>query len=269
MTQPKPPQLTPENAARFQDQSLVEVYHYRLSYPPAVFDRLLALLTDLPRRILDVGTGTGDLARGLVEKVEQVDAIDVSAAMIERGKQLPNGQHPHLRWMLGRMEDAQLQAPYGLIMGGDSLHWMDWEVVFPLFHNLLHPQGYVVIIERGELPTAWEDGLRKLIVEYSLYKNFQPYNLIDELEKRHLFQVIGRETTVPVASTQSIDDYIASFHSRGSLSTDAMTAEAVTEFDARLRSLIEPHSENGQLKLRTEAIMTWGRSLINSALLSP
>jgi len=266
MTTPKPPQLTAENAARFQDQSLVDVYHHRLPYPPAVFDRLLSLLDGLPRRILDVGTGTGDLARGLVEKVKQVDAIDVSAAMIERGKQLPNGQHPHLRWILGRMEDAHLQALYGLIMGGDSLHWMDWETVFPLFHDLLHPQGYVVIIERGELPTAWEADLRKLIVEYSLYKNFRPYNLIDELEKRHLFQVVGQETTAPVASTQSIDDYVASFHSRGSLSPDAMTADAVTEFDARLRSLVEPHAENGQLKLSTEAVMTWGRPLINPAL---
>jgi ubiquinone/menaquinone biosynthesis C-methylase UbiE len=266
MTTPKPPQLTPENAARFQDQSLVDVYHHRLPYPQAVFDRLLALLSNLPRRVLDVGTGTGDLARGLVEKVEQVDALDVSAAMIERGKQLPNGQHTNLHWLLGCMEDAHLQEPYSLITGGDSLHWMDWETVFPLFHDLLHPEGYVVIIERGEQPTAWEDDLQKLIIEYSLYKNFVPYNLIDELEKRHLFQMVGQETAAPVASTQSIDDYVASFHSRGSLSPDAMTAEAVIEFDARLRSLVKPHADNGQLKLSTQSVMTWGRPMINPAL---
>jgi ubiquinone/menaquinone biosynthesis C-methylase UbiE len=120
--QSKPRHLTSENAARFQDQSLVDVYHHRLPYPQAVFNRLLMLLADLPRRVLDVGTGTGDLVRGLVEKVDQVDAIDVSQAMIERGKLLPNGQHPNLNWILGRMEDAHLQASYGLIMGGDSIH---------------------------------------------------------------------------------------------------------------------------------------------------
>jgi hypothetical protein len=138
---------------------------------------------------------------------------------------------------------------------------MDWETVFPLFHDLLHPEGYVVIIERGELPTAWEYGLRKLIVEYSLYKNFEPYNLIDELEKHQVFQVVGQETTAPVASAQSIDEYVASFHSRGSLSPDAMTTEAFKEFDARLRSLVEPYAEDGQLELRTEAVMTWGKPL--------
>src|SRR4051812_17050737 len=128
----KPRHLTFENAMRFQAQSLVDVYHLRLPYPQAVFDRLLSLLADLPSRVLDVGTGTGDLARGLVDKVEQVDALDVSEAMIKRGKTLPNGQHHHLHWILGRLETTHLKGPYGLIFGGDSIHWMDWETIFPL-----------------------------------------------------------------------------------------------------------------------------------------
>src|SRR5436853_7898364 len=115
----KPRHLTVENAARFQDQSLVDVYHHRLPYPQAVFDRLLALLTGLPRRVLDVGTGTGDIARGLAQYVEHVDAIDVSEAMIQRGQMMVNGQHPHLNWMHGRIEEAHLHGPYGLITGGD------------------------------------------------------------------------------------------------------------------------------------------------------
>ena len=261
MMSAKPRQLTPENAARFQDQSLVNVYHHRLPYPQAVFDRLLTLLADLPSKVLDVGTGTGDIARGLVDKVERVDAIDISAAMIERGKLLRNGQHPNLNWILGRVENAHLQAHYGLIMGGDSIHWMEWETVFPLFRRVLYPDGYVVIIERGERPTMWEEALRKLIIEFSVYKNFEAYNLIDELEKRHVFRVVGRETTAPVSSTQSVDDYVASFHSRGSLSPDAMTVEDVQAFDRRLRSLVEPYSQDGKLELETEATLVWGKPL--------
>ena len=262
----KPRHLTIENAERFQDARLVDVYHQRLPYPQAVFERLLMLLEGLPRRVLDVGSGTGDLARGLVESVEHVDAIDVSATMIQRGKRLKNGQHPNLNWIEGRVEAADLHAPYGLIMGGDSIHWMDWEVVFPLFHDLLDAEGYVVIIERGELPTEWSAALGKLIGEYSVYQNFEAYDLVEELESRQHLKVIGQETTAPVVNIQSVEDYIESFHSRGSLSPDAMAAEAIKAFDARLQALVEPYAEDGKLRLQTEATVVWGRPLKSQKL---
>lgn len=257
----KPRHLTAERVTRFQDQSLVDVYHHRLPYPQAVFDRLLSLLDGLPRTILDVGTGTGDIARGLALVVEQVDAIDVSEVMLRRAQTLPNGQHPNLHWIQGRVEEARLQATYSIITGGDSIHWMDWETVFPLFREVLHSDGYVVIIERNELPTVWEDGLRKLITAYSNYKNFEPYDLIVELEKRQVFQVIGHEMTAPAGSMQSVDDYIASFHSRSNLSPDVMKAEDVEAFDNQLRSLVEPYSRDGQLELNTVATLVWGKPL--------
>ena len=61
---PKPKQLTPENAARFQDPNLVSLYHLRLPYPAQTFDILTALIRDQPRNVLDVGAGTGEIARG-------------------------------------------------------------------------------------------------------------------------------------------------------------------------------------------------------------
>jgi len=66
-----------------------------------------------------------------------------------------------------------------------------------------------------------------------------------------------------VVSTQSVDDYVALFHSRGSLSPDAMTIEDVQTFDTRLRVLVEPYAEDGQLELQTEATLIWGKPLSN------
>lgn len=69
-----------------------------------MFAILVSLLTDEPRTIQDLGVGSGDLARRLVEVVRWVDAADFSERMIEYGKQLPNGSHPHLRWIYGKFE---------------------------------------------------------------------------------------------------------------------------------------------------------------------
>src|SRR5207248_8717751 len=94
---PRPAHLTPDNAARFMDQSVVDFYPLRLPYPPEVFDILADLITDEPRAVLDVGAGTGDIARGLVRRVERVDAVDFSPAMIAKGQTPLDGDHPHLR----------------------------------------------------------------------------------------------------------------------------------------------------------------------------
>lgn len=40
---------------------------------------LAELVVDAPRAVLDVGTGTGELARRLVGSVDCVDAVDVTA----------------------------------------------------------------------------------------------------------------------------------------------------------------------------------------------
>jgi len=45
-------------------------------------------------RVLDIGCGTGFIARELADRVTHVDALDISPAMIEQGKRLPRGDAP-------------------------------------------------------------------------------------------------------------------------------------------------------------------------------
>jgi len=256
---PKPAHLTAANASRFQDRSVVDLYHLRLPYPPEVFDILLDLITDEPCTVLDAGAGTGELARRLAERVDRVDAVDVSAAMIARGQALPGADQPRLRWIVGPIEDVPLQPPYALIMAGDSVHWMDWDVVFPRFAEMCSPPGFVAIVHRAELSPPWQDGVTRLIQQYSTMRDYEPFDLIEQLEQRSLFRIVGRRETAPVTSRQSIADYIASFHSRSSLSRDHMPAADADAFDQQLRTLVQPWSADGLLELRTVGGVVWGR----------
>jgi len=256
---PKPAHLTAANASRFQDQSVVDLYHLRLPYPPEIFDILLGLITDELRMVLDVGTGTGELARRLAKRVDRVDAVDVSAAMIARGQTLPGGDQPRLRWITGPIEDVSLSPPYALIMAGDSVHWMDWDVVFPRFAEMCSPHGFVALVHRTEIAPPWQDGVTRLIQQYSSMGEYESFDLIEHLEQRRLFQTVGRRETAPVTSRQSIADYIASFHSRSSLSRDHMPAADADAFDRQLRTLVEPWSTDGLLELQTVGSVVWGR----------
>ncbi len=257
---PKPKYLKPENAVRFKQVGVVERYHLRLPYPPAIFEMVANLITDEPRTVLDVGTGTGEIARQLINRVERVDAVDFSQAMLAKGKQLPNGDSPKLHWIYGPIEEVALQPPYALITAGDSMHWMNWELLFPRFRQLLTPNGFVAMIHRQELPAPWQTELNELISRFSTPGyGYELFDLNEELEKRGLFQKFEEESTALITSKQSVEDYIACFHSRSSLALESMRAEAATAFDTELRKLVSKWSKDDYLELQTVGSVFWGK----------
>jgi SAM-dependent methyltransferase len=259
---PKPAYLTKENAARFEDLSVVERYPFRLPYPGETFDILVGLITDDPRVVLDVGAGTGDIARNLITRVERVDAVDRSDAMMRKGKTLPQGDHPRLHWISGEIEQVELHPPYALVTAGESLHWMDWEVVLPRFSEVVTLHGLLAIVHRDEVPPPWQDGLSQLIDRYSTMGNYQPFDLIEELEKGQLFQKRGESMTAPVTSMVSIEHYIASFHSRSSLSLERMPPTDAASFDTGVREMVEPWSDEDSIQLQCIGSVVWGTPLV-------
>ncbi len=78
---PKPKHLGPEYGAQFRDQSVVAAYPHKPPYPAEVFTVLASLVRDAPRTVLDLGCGTGDIARVFAPQVDRLDAVDPSPAM--------------------------------------------------------------------------------------------------------------------------------------------------------------------------------------------
>ncbi len=255
---PKPKHLEAQYGAQFQDYSIVEAYPNRPPYPPETFEILTGLIRDEPRAVLDIGCGTGDIARPLVDLVERLDAVDISAPMLAKGRLLPNGDNARLNWICSSVEAATLAPPYALITAGESLHWMEWEIVLPRFRQLLTPNGYLAIVGRAEQPIPWREELFKLIAEFTTNKDYQPYNVVDELEKRQLFRQLGRQQTSPTPFSQSIPAYIEAIHSRNGFSRERMTTIAASTFDAKYRTLLEQHCPDGFVHLEIIGTIDWG-----------
>lgn len=258
----KPAHLTPEHAARFQHPSVVARYPLRVPYPDELFDVLMRLIQDAPRVVLDVGTGTGDLARPLAarEDIVRVDAVDPSAAMLARARELPGGDSPRVRWIAGTAEDAPLDPPYALVMAGESLHWMDWERVLPRFHVVGTSNSVVAIVHRLDGDVPWQDDLLPIIRQYSTMYQYEAFDLIAELEERGLFQRLGQHETARRLFAQPVADYIASFHSRSSLSPASLTPEAVAGFDGAVDALLEERFPDGMVRWEVAASVVWGQA---------
>jgi SAM-dependent methyltransferase len=256
-------QFAPQYASIFGDASVVHAYQYRPPYPPETFEILTSLIDTeaTSRTVLDAGCGPGTIAREFVRRVDRVDAVDVAAPMIVVGKGLPGGDDPKLCWIQGAIEHAPLQPPYALIVAAASLHWMHWETVMTRFYEILTPGGHLAVVEEVLEPTPWSAALG-FISEYSLNKDFQPYDILtvtQELAARGLFQQVGIRTTAPVWFRQSVDEYVESFHARNGLSRDRMDANAASAFDRQLRELVSQYCPNGIVELQIGGRVIWGK----------
>ena len=108
----------------------------RPSYPPALIDDLVA---GGPRTALDVGCGTGKVARLLAERDVRVLGVEVDERMAEvarsHGIEVETGGFE--TW------DARGRR-FDLIVSGQAWHWIDPEIGATLAARLLRPGGLLV-----------------------------------------------------------------------------------------------------------------------------
>lgn len=260
---PKPKHLGPEYADQFKDESVASAYLYRPPYPAELFDVLDSLIQGKPRLILDMGCGTGEIAIPMAGRVDRVDAVDQSEAMLKMAQTRPGWDQENIRWVCTGAEYFDYQERYGLIVAGASLHWMDWYAVLPkMRRSLLQTHGLLAIVGgRQQEEDPWLNSLREIIPRYSTNQDFKPYDFIEELESRSLFRVVGRHKTAPTEFHMPVRDYVEMIHSQNGFSRERMTAESAAAFDSEVTAAVTPFASGNEVSLELTSTITWGSPL--------
>jgi SAM-dependent methyltransferase len=140
-----------------------EVMH---SYLSEVTTWIRELAADLPpRRILDLGSGTGTGAFALLERFERADAIalDISAQLLHhlRGKARVLGVADRVRTVQANLDAAWPAIDtVDLVWASSSLHHMaDPDRVLTGVFAALHPGGLLVVAEMNSFPRFLPDDL--------------------------------------------------------------------------------------------------------------
>ena len=152
---------------RFDSRQVVANYRFRPDYSKEVYDILVGLLRGHPRSLLDAGCGSGKIVRGLVDQIDRADAVDPSAEMLHMARSLRAGSDPKIRWVCARIEDADLTPPYGLIVAGASIHWMELDRVLPRFRENLAPGAFLALLD-GDAPIdpPWEGESTRFMLDF-------------------------------------------------------------------------------------------------------
>lgn len=120
---------------------------YRAGFPPAFFERMAMFGIGVAgQRVLDLGTGTGTLARGFALRGCQVTGLDPSISLTEEAKRLDQEAQVSVQYVTAKAEQTGLpDASFDVVTAGQCWHWFDRSKAAQEVRRLLVPNGQLVI----------------------------------------------------------------------------------------------------------------------------
>ena len=120
---------------------------HRAGFPAELFERLAAFGIGQPAQdLVDVGTGTGTLARGFALRGCRVIGIDPSAELIDQARTLDATVGADVDYRLATAEATGLrQASVDVFVAGQCWHWFDRPAAAREAGRVLRRDGAIVI----------------------------------------------------------------------------------------------------------------------------
>ena len=127
---------------------------YRAGFPDSLFSKLKAFnIGTGNQHILDLGTGTGALARGFANGGNKVWGIDPAEEMILAAKKTDKSLNITINYRVAPAEDTQLaDKQFDIISAGQCWHWFDPTRAATEIKRLLKDQGTFLAVYYDWLP---------------------------------------------------------------------------------------------------------------------
>lgn len=127
---------------------------HRIGFPDTLFAKLAAKgIGSAEQSLLDLGTGTGVLARGFARAGCRVYGLDIAPALIAESQKLDAQAGVRIEYLLAPAEQIPL-ADHSLdvITAGQCWHWFDRSAVMQEVQRLLRPGGALLIAAFDWIP---------------------------------------------------------------------------------------------------------------------
>ncbi len=127
---------------------------YRAGFPEALFERLADRgIGRAGQRVLDLGSGTGSLARGFARRGARVTALDISEDLLAQARALAAEEGVEIETLRAPAEDSGLPPEaFDAVTAGQCWHWFDRPRAAAEARRLLVPGGALAICHFDWLP---------------------------------------------------------------------------------------------------------------------
>jgi SAM-dependent methyltransferase len=119
---------------------------FRPDYPREIFVRILSAVAPPHNRLVDLGVGTGKMARGFLGEFSEIIGVEPDPAMAEKLQKL----EPRIRVRIATAERVVFPAAgVDVVTIGHALHWMNAASVLSRVTKWLRPAGIFAICGGG------------------------------------------------------------------------------------------------------------------------
>lgn len=144
---------------------------HRADFPAAGLDQMVLLGVGKPDQcLIDLGCGTGTMARQLAGRDCRVTGLDVDMRMLEAARRLAvDGPQPRhrLSWLCGSAEETGLRdQSFEVATAAQCWHWFDGKVAAAEVRRILAPSGRLCVCGFDWLPLSGTlPGLTESLIE--------------------------------------------------------------------------------------------------------
>jgi ubiquinone/menaquinone biosynthesis C-methylase UbiE len=230
---------------------------YRPGVPADVAEVLLRAVPDRrPRRLLDIGTGTGLVVQALRDGFDDIIGIDVDPDLLRVARStLGSRSGQELRFLHARAEDFEPSRGWAADLATicRAFHWLDRPRVLHRLDQVVAPDGVVAILSDRSIWAAdapWKTEIKAVLAQFlgeqrragdgTYQQPTRPYS--DDLEESPFS--VWQQVTVPVRRERTVDEVIGYLHS-SSFAAPRLFGDRLAEFDRTLRDRLPAHATGG------------------------
>jgi SAM-dependent methyltransferase len=223
---------------------------FRLPYAEALVELVRAeLALDGKGMLVDLGTGTGQVARALRPFFTRVVAVDDEPDMVEYGRTRTERDDDGIEWRLGRAEDVEFPTgSIDVVASGNAFHRFDRPLVTAKASRWLSPDGVIVVLwSNGPMrrDEPWQRELSRVIDEWlarsgageRIPAGWERNEYTDDVVLRDAGFDRQVERTTTLRHAWSVDAILGFLHAT-SFASRAALQEQLDRFDADVRDVL-------------------------------
>jgi len=117
---------------------------FRPTYPPSLYQTVLAYHRGPRKLLVDLGCGHGLISREMSKQFDRVIGTDPSPGMVKQAQtQSPASEFPNVEFRVAAAEGLPFveDESVDMVVAGQAAHWFRYDIVFPELKRILRKGG--------------------------------------------------------------------------------------------------------------------------------